>query len=138
MNKAQMKKELAKLIPEMQQVRGFDSDYLSVWVGSSMSLDPCGKFHCAFIPNSPTKKCERYWDQLNKAAEELGGWIESGVGDPTDVFFCMPLQVEFNIYLHDLKKGVQKKLLQAFHTLAEEENWDTLPITTIIREVKGQ
>jgi hypothetical protein len=25
-------------------------------------------------------------------AEELGGWIESGEGDPTDIFFCRPVK----------------------------------------------
>ena len=29
-------------------------------------------------------------DGLEKAANRLGGWIESGEGDPCDVFFCLP------------------------------------------------
>lgn len=91
MEKEEMKKVLEKLIPEMEIVEMDGELYKSTYLGSFMALDPCGRYHHILSPNEITEECEDYWDNLNEAAEELGGWIESGEGDATDVFFCMPL-----------------------------------------------
>ena len=65
-------------------------EYQTCYIGSFMSLDPCGRYHHAISPNGLSQRCERYWEALEKAAGRLGGWIESGEGDPTDIFFCLP------------------------------------------------
>jgi hypothetical protein len=93
MNRREMKRELKSLIPDMEIVQSFMSDdpYKSVYLGSFMSLDPCGRYHHAISPNGVTNRCMAYWKRLDRAAYEAGGWIESGEGDPTDVFFCMPI-----------------------------------------------
>jgi len=61
--------------------------FKSVWLGSFMSLDPCGRYHSVVSPNGITKRCERFWESLEKVAEELHGTISTGEGDPTDIYF---------------------------------------------------
>ena len=39
------------------------------------------------------------------------------------------------IYFDDLKPEAQKHLLKAFKTTERQENWDTVPIAVIEREV---
>jgi hypothetical protein len=76
----------------MEIVESFsDYDYWAVYLGSFMNLDPCGRYHHILSINGATKKCENFWNRLNECAEDLGGWIEGGEGDLTDIFFCMPL-----------------------------------------------
>ena len=58
----------------------------SFYLGSTLSLDPCGRYHHFLSPNGLTARCERYWENLERAAEELGLSITSGEGDPCDVF----------------------------------------------------
>jgi hypothetical protein len=65
-----------------------DNKYLSQYIGSFMSLDPCGKYHNILSPNNATLRCERFWENLDSVASELNLWIESGEGDPTDIFLC--------------------------------------------------
>lgn len=59
----------------------------SVYIGSFMGLDPCGRYHHIISPNGITKRCEQFWDSLEKVAGELGGCITCGEGDPTDIYF---------------------------------------------------
>ena len=68
----------------------FDEDpYYSNYLGRYMSLDPCGKYHHILSINGASRSCEMFWDNLDKAAAALNGWIQSGEGDPTDIFFCI-------------------------------------------------
>jgi len=71
----------------------FDEDiqYKSVYIGSWMFLDPCGRYHHIISPNGLTQRCVNFWESLDKAANRLNGWVESGEGDPTDIFFCKAL-----------------------------------------------
>ena len=66
-----------------------DGRYKSCYLGSFMSLDPCGRYHHILSPNGSSNRCEAYWKALDKAAYRLGGWIGSGEGDPTDIYFCL-------------------------------------------------
>jgi len=63
------------------------SDQHSEYLGSFMALDPCGRYHHVLSPNSVTSRCEQYWAMLEDAASAAGGWIGTGEGDPTDLFF---------------------------------------------------
>jgi hypothetical protein len=65
-----------------------DDNYQMNYLGSYMSLDPCGKFHHFLSPNGIQKKCERYWDNMEKACNNLDIWLESGEGDGCDVYLC--------------------------------------------------
>lgn len=102
MNKQDMKKALKGFIPQMEHVDPYSSPdmseqtgaYKSVYLGSFMALDPCGRYHHLISPNGITNRCMAYWEQLEACASELGGWVESGEGDPTDIFFCMPAESE--------------------------------------------
>ena len=66
------------------------------YLGDYMSLDPCGKYHHFLSPNGVTKKCEKYWNDLNEIAEKLGCWIESSEDDPTDIFLVKEVNNEDN------------------------------------------
>jgi len=68
-----------------------DDNYLAIYLGSFMYLDPCGRYHHMISPNGLTQRCVSFWESLDKAAERLDGWIECGEGDPTDIFFCKAL-----------------------------------------------
>lgn len=94
MDKITMKKTLKGFIPKMEKVDGMDGEYLSYFLGSYLSLDPCGRYHHVLSLNGVTKKCENYWQRLEKAADEVGGWISSGEGNALDIFFCMPIEEE--------------------------------------------
>lgn len=100
MEKKEMKQVLEKLIPEMEIKDG--ESYKATYLGSFIVLDPCGRDHHMISPDEITDKCEIYWCSLDRAAEELGGWIEGGEGDPIDIFFCMPVDEE-----EELEKQVE-------------------------------
>jgi hypothetical protein len=94
MNKREVKRYLKSIMPEMDEVENLYEDegiYKSIYLGSFMSLDPCGKYHHILSPNGVTSRCEAFWQRLENAASELNGWIETGEGDPTDIYFCMPV-----------------------------------------------
>ena len=67
-----------------------EEPFYSVYIGSFLSLDPCGRYHHVLSPNGVTKNCMQFWESLDKVASQLGGWIESGEGDPLDQYFCLP------------------------------------------------
>jgi hypothetical protein len=91
MNKREIKVWLKDEISGMESTTDYDGNKIkSTYLGSFMSLDPCGRYHHAISPNNVTSRCERFWENLEECASELGGWIESGEGDPTDIYFCMP------------------------------------------------
>lgn len=90
MTKQEIRKMLQDAIPDMEEYEDFEGNKLkSVYLGSALLLDPCGKYHHILSPNGITNKCERFWNNLNDCAEELHGWIEGGEGDPIDTFFVM-------------------------------------------------
>lgn len=92
-DKRELKRWLKSLIPDMVTCEGFMSDepYKSIYIGSFMYLDPCGRYHHIISPNGVTNRCIAFWERLDYVASELGGWIESGEGDPMDIYFYMGL-----------------------------------------------
>ena len=73
---------------QLEKVEGEENPYMSTYIGSYLSLDPCGRYHHILSINGLTSRCEAYWESLEKAATRLGGWIESGEGDPLDQYYC--------------------------------------------------
>lgn len=65
-----------------------DDQYQINYLGTFMSLDPCGKYHHVLSPNGITKRCENFWNNIEKACNKLGLWIEPGEGDFCDIFLC--------------------------------------------------
>jgi len=58
----------------------------SLYVGSYMNLDPCGRYHHhGLSPNRITGACVRFWSAVDFWAEKLGLMILAGDGDPTDI-----------------------------------------------------
>ena len=91
MNYREIKRELKRIKNSPKNweiVEGDEDNYNSNYLGSYMSLDPCGKYHHFLSPNGVTAKCNRFWENLEKAANDLNMWTESGEGDPTDVYLC--------------------------------------------------
>lgn len=65
-----------------------DTEVRRVYLGSYMYLDPCGRFHHFLSPNGVTRKCEDFWDSLDRQVSRRGLSLEGGEGDPTDIFVC--------------------------------------------------
>ena len=90
MNRKEIKAWLKDEMLRMESCEDLDGNRIkSTYLGSFMSLDPCGRYHHCISPNGVTSKCERFWTNLGEIASDLGGWTESGEGDPTDIYFCM-------------------------------------------------
>ena len=66
-------------------------EYQSNFLGSYMSLDPCGRYHNFLSPNGVQKKCERYWENMDTACDKLGMWLSAGEGDLCDIFLNKPI-----------------------------------------------
>jgi hypothetical protein len=85
---------IKSMIPYMESTQDMEgNDIQSVYISSFLTLDPCGRYHHAISPNGLTQRCINYWESLDKAAYKLGCWIESGEGDPTDIFLCAPINL---------------------------------------------
>lgn len=56
------------------------------FVGTVMSLDPCGRFHPLLAPSSPTEDCEAFWADLEDDLNARGIALMAGEGDPCDLF----------------------------------------------------
>lgn len=91
---AQCLRLLKDAMTGMETIEACEGTYRGAYLGSYMSLDPCGRYHHCLSPNSATDRCERFWEAIEEAASRLGGWIEGGEGDPTDIFFCLPADEE--------------------------------------------
>ena len=70
-----------------------DCKYASLYVGSCLSIFPSGKFYmpwaCSNIENVREALLDEcYREALEKRLDSLGLWMESGEGDPLDIFFC--------------------------------------------------
>lgn len=87
MNSAEIKKFLENHIKDASEQTDDGRKFKSVYLGSFMKLDPCGRYHHMHSPNGITKRCEQFWESLEKVAEDLHGAISSGEGDPTDIYF---------------------------------------------------
>lgn len=97
MNKREMKKALKQCMLSMEVTKDWDTTnyddedrayYMSVYLGSYLDLDPCGRYHHILSPNGIKKSCIAFWDRLESCAGELGCWLQSGEGDALDVFLC--------------------------------------------------
>jgi hypothetical protein len=62
----------------------------SYYLGSVMSIYPSGKFYMPWTTNQTADDVDRdsrFGEALDGVASAFGGWIESGDGDPTDLYF---------------------------------------------------
>jgi hypothetical protein len=62
----------------------------SSYLGSVMQLTPSGKFYVPWTTNQTADDVERdgrWYAALEDVATKMGGWIENGEGDPTDLYF---------------------------------------------------
>jgi hypothetical protein len=74
------------------------SPYESWYLGTVFALTPSGKYYTPWARSNVTDtegaRDERWYDALEQAANKLGGWIESGEGDPLDLYFCRRIEGE--------------------------------------------
>ena len=89
---------LKNLIPEMEEFETMEGNVRGIFLGSFMSLDPCGRYHHFLSPNGLTEECEEFWETLHEAANEADGWIGDSDGDACDVFFYMGVEDDEIIY----------------------------------------
>ena len=62
----------------------------SAYLGSVMSIYPSGKYYMPWTTNQTADDVERdsrFGEALEAVASKFGGYIASGEGDPTDLYF---------------------------------------------------
>jgi hypothetical protein len=62
----------------------------STYLGSVFNIMPSGKYYMPWSSNvteAEAQKDSRFLEALEKVASKFGGWIESGEGNPTDMYF---------------------------------------------------
>lgn len=121
MNKRIIESSARKLIKraesekeQAQLVKSYDEDsYLTLYLGTVFSIMPSGKYYLPFACSNVDacnrckgKGCdfcghlgsrEAYEDSLmndalDKYADKIGAWVESGEGDPCDLFVCWAVE----------------------------------------------
>ncbi len=64
----------------------------SVFLGTVFALYPSGKYYtpwaCSNVTEDEADADAEYAELLEAEADAAGGWVESGEGDPCDIFFC--------------------------------------------------
>lgn len=69
----------------------FGNKYLCDYLGSVMSVFPSGKFYMPWTSNQTIRdvwKDRAFAEALEDVLESYGMWLQSGEGDPTDLFIC--------------------------------------------------
>lgn len=62
-----------------------DTEVRGVFVGTVFALDPCGRYHHMLSPNGVTRRCEQFWESLDRQLDKRGLSLECGP-DPCDYF----------------------------------------------------
>jgi hypothetical protein len=77
-------------VPECGEGCDEDGHASSSFLGRHYFMFPSQKFYAPWSVVSAADRDadQRYATALETVADKFGGWIESGEGDPTDVFFC--------------------------------------------------
>jgi len=81
--------DLAKdVIAEMKR-----TNEKTIYVGSVLNLSPSGKYYmpwaCSNVTEEEAEEDAEWWETFEGELEKHGIWIESGEGDPVDVFAVM-------------------------------------------------
>ena len=69
----------------------------SCLLGTVFDLAPSGKYSMPWTSNQTDEDVsedEKFYDALDKVAEEQGMFIESGEGDPCDIFASIVIEVK--------------------------------------------
>ena len=68
------------------------------FLGTVFALSPSGKYYTPWANSNVTEReayrDEQFYFALDDVASDKGGWIESGEGDPCDIFFVIALDNE--------------------------------------------
>jgi hypothetical protein len=69
-----------------------EDDICSIFLGTVMSLTPSGKYYTPWANSNVTPNDiandALWYEALDAVAESYDGWVESGEGDPCDLFVC--------------------------------------------------
>jgi hypothetical protein len=58
-----------------------DNVLASMYLGTTMGLDPCGRLHHMLSPNGVTDECVTFWEDLESELEERGLFLFGDEGD---------------------------------------------------------
>jgi len=69
-----------------------EDDICSIFLGTVFVLTPSGKYYmpwaCSNVTEEEALEDALWYEALEAVAESYDGWIESGEGDPCDLFVC--------------------------------------------------
>jgi hypothetical protein len=75
---------------------GFEGKNIgNCFLGTVFDLAPSGKYYMPWTSNQTEEDVDedgKFYEALDKVAEENGMWIEHGEGDPCDLFACMIIE----------------------------------------------
>jgi len=77
--------------------QGEDTPRGVCYLGTVMSIYPSGKYYMPWCTNQTShdeQRDEAFGEALEEKAAEFHGWIETGEGDPCDLFFALTLEDE--------------------------------------------
>ncbi len=79
---------LANPVVNAEDIYVNEEDVLgTVYLGSTFSLDPCGRHHDAVLsPNGVTDLCVQFWEELEASLERRNHWLHGSDGDGCDVY----------------------------------------------------
>ena len=73
------------------EIESYDDTYMTVFLGTVFQIMPSGKYYTIWAMSNASLADHvldsAYHEALETIAESFGGWIESGEGDPCDLFF---------------------------------------------------
>jgi len=75
-----------------EDIDGRGDVYYQTFLGTVFAIMPSGKYYmlwaCSNVSEEEASADEEFMEALEKVAEEHGMWVESGEGDPCDMFLC--------------------------------------------------
>lgn len=80
-----------------EPANGYDDGEMigQCYLGTVMGLLPSGKYCMPWCSNQTSHDEQRdsaYFEALEEVADENGMWIESGEGDPCDLYACVAVE----------------------------------------------
>ena len=76
-----------------------------VFIGTCFAIMPSGKYYMPWTSNqtrSDETRDAAFMEAFEEAIDAAGGWLESGEGDPCDMFFCCSFDAD-----GETEEGVQ-------------------------------
>ena len=85
-----------KIVADCKKEESYDGAKWE-YLGSCLNIAPSGKYYMPWTSNQTAedeRKDSAWYQALDEVAAKHGGFISSGEGDATDLFFCLPADDE--------------------------------------------